>query len=62
MDETIEILIERDSITPDQARKLINETIDEITEAMAYGGSEEAEQIWQDHIGLEPDYMVACLI
>lgn len=51
-EEIIQILIDRDGIDREEARMLINETIDEIIQNPA-----QAEEIIMDYLGLEPDYL-----
>ena len=52
MNKIVEILMERDGITEEDARTLIEETRDEIM-----CNSENADEIIQDYLGLEPDYL-----
>lgn len=52
MNKIVEILIERDGITEEDARVLIEETRDEIM-----CNPENADEIIQDYLGLEPDYL-----
>jgi len=51
-EEVIQILVDRDGIDREDARMLINETIDEIIQ-----NPMEAEEIIMDYLGLEPDYL-----
>ena len=52
MNKIVEILMERDGITEEDARALIEETRDEIMY-----NPENADEIIQDYLGLEPDYL-----
>ena len=52
MNKIVEILMERDGITEEDARALIEETRDEIM-----CNPENADEIIQDYLGLEPDYL-----
>ena len=52
MNKIVEILMERDGITEEDARALIGETRDEIM-----CNPENADEIIQDYLGLEPDYL-----
>lgn len=52
MNKIVEILMERDGITEEDARTLIEETRDEIM-----CNPENADEIIQDYLGLEPDYL-----
>ena len=52
MNKIVEILMERDGITEEDARALIKETRDEIM-----CNPENADEIIQDYLGLEPDYL-----
>ena len=54
MNKVIKILMERDGITEDEARSLINETRDEI---MMLDNPLEADNVLMEYLGLEPDYM-----
>ena len=52
MNKIVEILMERDGITEEDTRALIEETRDEIM-----CNPENADEIIQDYLGLEPDYL-----
>lgn len=52
MNKIVEILMERDGITEEDARALIEETRYEIM-----CNPENADEIIQDYLGLEPDYL-----
>lgn len=53
----INILMERDGITENDARDLINNVREEIHEAIADGDYDLAEDIMMYDLGLEPDYV-----
>lgn len=54
MEEIIKILMERDGISEEEARTLINETRDEI---MMLDDPCKAEEVFMEYLGLEPDYL-----
>ena len=57
MNRVKKILIERDGIFALEADNLIEETREEMEEAIEAGHYLEAEDIFMDNLGLEPDYM-----
>lgn len=59
MNEIIQILIERDGMTRMEAVNLINETATLIFETINEGS--DPEEVLQDMLGLEPDYIDAFL-
>lgn len=59
MDKIIKILMKRDGLTEHEARQLCKETREAMDEA---DGMDEAESIFEDMIGLEPDYLVGFLL
>lgn len=54
MNKVVEILIERDQITQEEAESLVRETRDEI---FSLDDITEADDIIQDYLQLEPDYL-----
>ena len=54
MKKIIKILMERDGISEEEARALINETRDEI---MMLDNPLEADTVLMEYLGLEPDYL-----
>lgn len=54
MNKVVEILIERDQITQEEAESLVKETRDEI---LSLDDITEADDIIQDYLQLEPDYL-----
>lgn len=62
MREIINILMRRDGISENEARNLVEDCMLEIHEAIAAGRYMEAEDIFMDWLGLEPDYLMQILI
>lgn len=62
MREIVNILMRRDGISENEARNLIEDCMLEIHEAIAAGRYMEAEDIFMDWLGLEPDYLMQILI
>lgn len=62
MNEIINILMRRDGISENEARNLVEDCMIEIHEAIAAGRYIEAEDIFMDWLGLEPDYLIQILI
>lgn len=54
MNKVVEILIERDQITQEEAESLVREARDEI---LSLDDITEADDIIQDYLQLEPDYL-----
>lgn len=54
MNKVVKILMERDGMSEDEAIELVEETREEI---LACEGSEEAWDVIEDNLGLEPDYI-----
>lgn len=52
MEKIINILMNRDNIDYDTAKSLVQETLDEIIQF-----PEQAYEIIQEYLGLEPDYL-----
>lgn len=61
MKEIINILMRRDGISENEARNLVEECREEIETAIAGGRYMEAEDIFMDWLGLEPDYLISLL-
>ena len=57
----IDIIVERDGLTKEEARDLVNETREMIIEAASEGNYTECDQIMADQLGLEPDYIMDIL-
>lgn len=62
MKEIINILMRRDGISENEARNLIEDCMLEINEAITAGRYIEAEDIFMDWLGLEPDYLMQIFI
>lgn len=58
MNRVVKILMERDGITEQEARELIEETREEIESCVSCGDFEGAEDAIADILGLEPDYLL----
>lgn len=59
MKEIIQILMRRDGMTYDEARRYLKEVSEEIAEAIEEQASlEEIEDIVMDNLTLEPDYLI----
>ena len=52
------VLMKRDEITSDEADDLINAAREELFELIDQGETEEAENIYENHFGLEADYVM----
>ena len=52
------IISKRDGITMTEALEMVNDTLDEMEEALADGRMYEVEEILADNLGLEPDYIL----
>lgn len=62
MKEIIQILMWRDGMTYDEARRYLKEVREEIAEAIEEQASlEEIEDIVMSELGLEPDYVMLFL-
>ncbi len=61
--EIIEILIRRDGVTREEAKKTVEECQEAINELLEVevASLTEAEEIIEDYLGLEPDYLMAFL-
>ncbi len=58
--EMLEILMERDGMSRNEALQLLREVQDAINEAFESG--EDPEEIFTDMTGLEPDYLLALIV
>ena len=54
MNKVVEILMKRDGISEDEASALVRETRDEL---IMLDNPFEADEIIEDYLGLEPDYL-----
>ena len=57
----VSIIMRRDEISREEATEIVNEARTAILEAAADGDAEVAEEILQDNLGLEPDYLIDLL-
>lgn len=57
--EIVRILMERDGMTEEEAKDLVAEVREMMIEALKEGDYLEAEEIFEDELGLEPDYMLS---
>ena len=57
----INIIIERDGLSKEEAKYLVEETREMIIEAASKGNYTECDQIIADQLGLEPDYIMDLL-
>lgn len=58
----VNILVRRDGISREEAEDIINNCQWELNNAFASGNIDEAEEIVEDWLGLEPEYLEAFLI
>lgn len=57
MNKIIEILMERDNLSKEDACSEIKATWEEIQDAIIEGDSDQCEDILMSNLGLEPDYL-----
>jgi len=57
MNKIIEILMERDNLSKEEALSEIKTTWEEIQDAIIEGDSDQCEDILMSNLGLEPDYL-----
>ena len=62
MNEIINILMRRDGISENEAKNLVEDCMAEVETAIAGGHYMEAEDIFMNWLGLEPDYLIQMLI
>ena len=58
MSDLKSVLMKRDEITSDEADDLIKAARDELFELIDQGETEEAENICENHFGLEADFIM----
>ena len=61
METIINILMKRDGISFEEARRQCEDTVDEIHMAIASGDYMLAEELMMSDLGLEPDYLMDIL-
>lgn len=59
--EVVRILMERDGMSESEARELLQEVREMMFEAIDEGSYIEAEEIFEDELGLEPDYIFSII-
>lgn len=57
MNRVVQILMNRDGMTETEAREAVQDCVDMMEEAIEAGHYLEAEDIFMDELGLEPDYI-----
>lgn len=57
MNRVVQILMNRDGMTETEAREAVQDCVDMMEEAIQEGHYLEAEDIFMDELGLEPDYI-----
>lgn len=57
MERIIKILMDRDDMSREEAIELINDVKEMMQKAIEDGSYMEAEEIFEDELGLEPDYI-----
>lgn len=62
MNKVVKILMERDDMTEQEAKDLINECREDMQNAIESGDYEYAEACMSDYLGLEPDYIFDILL
>lgn len=58
MNRVVKILMQRDGMTKEEAVELIQETKEEMNEAIEAGEYGWAEEVFEGNLGLEPDYII----
>lgn len=54
----IKAIMNRDGISEDEARQIVNDARDEMLNLIELGCFEDAEYVWQEATGLEMDYFI----
>lgn len=62
INRVVRILMERDSMTREEAEHLLNQVRDEMNDAIAEGDYDLAEDIMYSDLGLEMDYIMDVLM
>lgn len=62
MNTIIKILMKRDGYSKAEAKEMVDDTMNEVYEAIACGDNDLAEEIFTSNLGLEPDYLINALI
>lgn len=61
MEKVIEVLMRRDGLSHDDAVAEYRAGMDAVCAELYENGSAEAEEMFMDWFGLEPDYLMECL-
>jgi hypothetical protein len=61
MNRVVNILMNRDGYSKEEAIEILNDCREEMNEAIAYGDYDLAEDILAGDLGLEPDYIMDIL-
>lgn len=62
IEEVVAILMRREQLSREDASNWVKEALDMVMDAISEGNYMEAEDIWQDEVGLEPDYLFSILM
>lgn len=62
IDRIIKILMNRDDLSHEEATEVVKETKEMVESAIRSGDYTAAEDIFQEELGLEIDYMVSLLL
>lgn len=57
IEDIIMLVAYRDKISPNEARAIVNDCIEELRDAVLRGNYQETEDIVMMYLGLEPDYL-----
>lgn len=60
IEEVVAILMRREQLSKEDARNWVKEALEWVEIAISRG--EDAESVWEDEVGLEPDYLFNILI
>ena len=61
-EEIINILCKRDGLTNEEAKRTLNYTLKEVSKCIQAGEYFEAEEVFMDELGLEPDYLLNLML
>lgn len=62
IEEVVAILMRREQLSREDALNWVKEALDMVMDAISEERYMEAEDIWQDEVGLEPDYLLSILM
>ena len=57
MTNAVQVLMRRDDLTKDEAQSVVDEAKECVLKAVEEGNFSEADNVWGDLTGLEPDYL-----